>query len=149
MSKKLFRSEKDRVLGGVCGGLSEYLDIDVVVVRVFFVLITFFGGGGLFIYLILWIFLPTESSVGLSVEETTKENAEEIEETFKKIGKKIKKNQNSRIIEISVGVFLLLLGISFLFSNFGLPNIFGVVFRLWPIFIILVGFLIVFRGIKR
>ncbi|MEC9488803.1 MAG: PspC domain-containing protein, partial [Halanaerobium sp.] len=41
MSKKIYRSRRDRVLGGVCGGIAEYFDIDVILVRLLFVLLFF------------------------------------------------------------------------------------------------------------
>ncbi len=58
--KKLFRSTKDRMIGGVCGGIGEYLDIDPTVVRLLWVLFTFvsLGAGGIFAYIIAWIVIP-------------------------------------------------------------------------------------------
>ena len=41
VEKKLYRSEKDRMIADVCGGLSEYLDVDSVVVRLLWVAVTF------------------------------------------------------------------------------------------------------------
>jgi phage shock protein C len=55
---RLYRSLEHRVIGGVAGGLAEYFDIDPVIVRLVFVIVTFAGGGGLLVYLILWIVLP-------------------------------------------------------------------------------------------
>jgi len=56
--KKLYRSVTNRVIGGVAGGLSEYFDIDVVIVRLLFVMLLLFSGGGLLAYIILWIVVP-------------------------------------------------------------------------------------------
>jgi phage shock protein PspC (stress-responsive transcriptional regulator) len=58
MNKKLYRDEYHRVFGGVCSGLAEYFDVDVVVVRLLFVFTFFAGGVGFIPYLILWIVLP-------------------------------------------------------------------------------------------
>lgn len=52
----------DRRLGGVAGGLGRHLDIDPVIVRVAFVVLTFFGGVGLLLYVALWVLLPEEGS---------------------------------------------------------------------------------------
>ena len=52
----------DRKLAGVAGGLARHLDIDPVIVRVAFVVLTFFGGVGLLLYLALWLLLPEEGS---------------------------------------------------------------------------------------
>ena len=60
MSKKLFRSRSDRMLGGVCGGLSVYLDIDPALVRIFFVILAASSSLGVPLYLILWLILSSE-----------------------------------------------------------------------------------------
>jgi phage shock protein PspC (stress-responsive transcriptional regulator) len=57
-SKRLFRSWKNRVIGGVCGGVGEYFDIDPNVIRLVSALLIFFGGLSLWVYLIMWIVLP-------------------------------------------------------------------------------------------
>ena len=61
--KKLFRNPDDKVLGGVASGLSAYFGIDVLYVRLAFVLLAFAGGSGILIYLILWIITPVASSI--------------------------------------------------------------------------------------
>lgn len=59
-NRKLFRSDSDKMIAGVCGGLAKYLNLDSSIVRLIFVLLFFFGGHGLLIYLILWIVMPLE-----------------------------------------------------------------------------------------
>jgi phage shock protein C len=61
MNKKLTRSNDNIMVAGVAAGLAEYLDIDPVLVRLLFVLLTLFGGHGLLVYAILWIVMPRES----------------------------------------------------------------------------------------
>lgn len=62
--KRLFdaikRSDKDRILGGVCSGLAKYLDWDVSIIRILLIIIVLLGGLGIPIYLVLWIVLPME-----------------------------------------------------------------------------------------
>jgi phage shock protein C len=58
MDKKLYRDEYHKKIAGVCSGLAEYFNVDVAVVRVLFVLALIFHGGGLLIYIVLWIALP-------------------------------------------------------------------------------------------
>jgi len=58
--KRLMRSSTDKKLGGVCAGLADYLDLDVTLVRVLWVLAVFCGGTGLLLYVVLWIVLPVE-----------------------------------------------------------------------------------------
>jgi len=56
--KRLYRSRSNRMLGGVCAGLGEYLNVDPVVIRVLFVILTFLYGASLLVYLIMWILVP-------------------------------------------------------------------------------------------
>ncbi|MEJ6952553.1 PspC domain-containing protein [Natronospora cellulosivora (SeqCode)] len=58
MAKKLYRSVTDRMLGGVCGGLANYFDIDSTIVRLVFVLLFLGFGSGLLAYIIAWILIP-------------------------------------------------------------------------------------------
>jgi phage shock protein PspC (stress-responsive transcriptional regulator) len=56
--KRLYRSYLDRKVAGVAAGLGEYFDIDPLLVRLLFVILTLIGGGGVLIYIILWIITP-------------------------------------------------------------------------------------------
>ncbi|UCH58849.1 MAG: PspC domain-containing protein [Anaerolineales bacterium] len=58
--KRLYRSRKERMFAGVCGGLAEYFGIDPTLVRLFFVFAALFGGPGLLAYLIIMIVVPEE-----------------------------------------------------------------------------------------
>ena len=57
--KRLFRSKKNRMIAGVCSGIGEYLGIDPTVIRLLWVLLTFFSGGaGVLAYIIAWVIIP-------------------------------------------------------------------------------------------
>lgn len=56
--KKLYRDPDNRILGGVCGGMGLYFNIDPVIVRVILICLFFGFGTGLMVYLILWILIP-------------------------------------------------------------------------------------------
>ena len=56
--KRLYRSGQDKILGGVCGGIGEYLGIDPVLVRILWIVSTLAWGAGILIYLIAWIIIP-------------------------------------------------------------------------------------------
>jgi phage shock protein C len=65
MSKKLYRSEREKMLGGVCGGLAEYLDIDVNIMRLLFIaagLLTVLLPMVIF-YIIAWVIVPVEEEI--------------------------------------------------------------------------------------
>ena len=74
--KKLYRSTKDRWIGGVCGGLGEYFKLDPTLVRIIFILIALFMmGGGILIYLLLWLIIPQEpTDITDDVEFSTEED---------------------------------------------------------------------------
>jgi phage shock protein C len=57
-TKRLYRSGKDRVLGGVCGGMGEYFNVDPVLVRLAWVLFSVIYGTGILAYIIAWIIIP-------------------------------------------------------------------------------------------
>ena len=59
MKKKLTRSATDKKLGGVCGGIAEYLDVDTTVIRLAWVLFALFLGGGILAYIIALLVMPT------------------------------------------------------------------------------------------
>lgn len=60
-NKKLYRIPADGMLGGVCAGLGEYLNIDVTIVRLIFILLFLTGSAGFWIYLIMWIIIPVKT----------------------------------------------------------------------------------------
>lgn len=62
----LMRNSNDKILGGVCSGIAHTLRIDPTVVRVLFALLSFGGGTGILIYLILWIVLPEQPLTALT-----------------------------------------------------------------------------------
>ena len=59
-AKQFYRSRDDRMIGGVCSGIAKYLEIDVVFVRLFWVLLTFFSGFllGVIAYIVLLVIIP-------------------------------------------------------------------------------------------
>ena len=60
MEKKLYRSRVDRMLGGVCGGIAEYFNIDASLVRILWVVFTLMGGSGLLAYFICLLVIPSK-----------------------------------------------------------------------------------------
>ncbi len=60
--RRLYRSKTNRVLGGVCGGIAEYLKIDPVLVRVVLLLLTIMGGVGILLYLVALFVMPVDPS---------------------------------------------------------------------------------------
>jgi len=59
-ARKLYRSRSDKKIGGVCGGLAVYLEMDATLMRLIWVMAALFAGWGLLAYLIAWIVIPEE-----------------------------------------------------------------------------------------
>lgn len=57
-SKRLYKSNSDKKLAGVCGGIAEYFDVDSTIIRLAWVLFTLAGGAGLLAYIIAAIVMP-------------------------------------------------------------------------------------------
>ena len=72
-TKRLTRSRTERWVGGVCGGIGEYFNLDPTIIRILFVLLALIVGGGLLIYLILWLIIPQEPEMTDVVAEEAPE----------------------------------------------------------------------------
>ncbi|MBS1752648.1 MAG: PspC domain-containing protein [Ferruginibacter sp.] len=59
--RRLYRDENDKVLGGVCSGLANYFNVDVVVTRIIFVILLF-SGIGFLTYIIMWVAVPSSAT---------------------------------------------------------------------------------------
>ncbi len=77
-NRRLSRSSTDRMLGGVCGGLARYLDVDSTLVRIGFVLLTLSGVSPL-AYLVLWVVVPSDSALGASWTQQVQQSVGEMQ----------------------------------------------------------------------
>ncbi len=134
--KRLYRDEENARIGGVCAGISNYLGIDVVIVRAIFLIVFIFGGFGLPLYIILWIIIPkaktTIERLRMKGRPITLESVrEEVDNAAKRIKKdtisfrdRFKSNNDynnrlnsiGRVISVIAGIVLIAMGISFLMS---------------------------------
>ena len=145
MRERLYRSRRVRVLGGVAGGLAKYFNLDPILVRVLFVIITILHGFGVLLYIILWIVVPeepfevaypsdqgsadTDAQPNTSYDTTTPPPA--------------KSNGTGRIV---AGVILIGIGLIFfadrIIPSFDLSDVF-------PIALIIVGALLLWNSMKK
>lgn len=157
---KLYRSFHGRVIGGVAGGLADFFGMDPTIVRLIFVLIAFFGGGGVLLYIILWIVLPEKNAFNsYNAGNTTSpppsftgSSDSGIGETFDGFGSKSQgytpepDQAAKRKFEGSLigGLVLILIGVFFLADKF-IPEIsFG---DFWPLLLVVVGLVLIFNSL--
>lgn len=134
-STNLFRSESDRYLAGVCGGIAAYFELDSTLVRLAFIAIILLGGSGILIYLILWLIIPAEGVEHKSIMEAT---MTKIQTPQPKQPEKLK---NSRSLW---GLFLIGIGILMLLDNFGIGR-YLMLEKTWPSIFIILGLLVLSR----
>ena len=133
--RKVYRSTKDRVIAGVCGGLGKYFDVDPLILRILFVLLAAFGGSGILIYIILWIVIPEENEPARpgDLEQIFKKGANKMAEEIKDA--EPERKRNGRLVG---GLIFLLIGFIFLIQNV-FPSL-GLDFdKLWPVILIVIG----------
>jgi phage shock protein C len=154
--KRLVRSESDRIIGGVCGGLGRHLNVDPLILRILFVAGAMINGIGLAIYVLLWILVPTKSAEYGDEEEMIHQNLTEMRERAKTLGKDAQealggewegwgtsKRGGGALIG---GLILIILGIWILMRNFGLLRWVG---NLWPLVLIAIGAVILLNNVKE
>lgn len=78
MTSERYRSKSERMLGGVCGGLSDYLGVDVTLIRVFFIVSAMASGLGIIFYLALWLTTPPQGQEALTRQESIRLGADEV-----------------------------------------------------------------------
>jgi len=132
--KKLRRSYKDTIIGGVSGGLGEYFATDPLIFRILFIVLLFTGGGGFLIYLLMWIFIPKdERKFGEGFDTPKKEeDAKPFVDDLEK-----KKSGNGSVIG---GSILIMIGLFFLLDNLWPWLDFA---DLWPVALVIAGLAIV------
>lgn len=140
-STRLYRSESNKIIAGVAGGLADFFGIDATIIRIIFLLLTFGGGAGVIIYIILWIVMPSESHINLTSEDVMKKNVEELKGKAKDFASSFQRNSkegrdDSRFVW---GAFILILGLIFLLNNYGFINALELQ-KLWPFLLVIFGF---------
>lgn len=146
MKARLYRSRTDRMLGGVCGGLGHYLNVDPTLVRLVFVLVGVGTGIGLFLYPLMWIIIPAEGHSIAKPSETIGEGAREMADQAKTLSTTVSSSwqQSDPQAGKFVGGALILLGTIFMIQNLHIPWLRWVNFDLlWPILLILAGVLLI------
>ncbi|UCC43431.1 MAG: PspC domain-containing protein [Candidatus Zixiibacteriota bacterium] len=121
MEKRLYLSDSNKVIAGVCGGLGEYFEIDPVLVRIILVILCFAWLGGLLAYIVAWIAMPRRPEGQVA----------EVQYHYSSWHKYIP------------GVILILIGVVLMAREFWFWFDFE---ELWPGFLILAGLALLFFG---
>lgn len=141
MAKTLYRSKINKMLGGVCGGIAEYFDIDPTIVRLIWLATVLFGGTGVLLYIIAWIIIPENPyqnvNNGNKIENPGENHQNQLQNNDAE-GEK-KSQQNNAFLG---GLILIFIGVIFLINKF-IPWFNWSL--IWPIFLILIGIAIILK----
>ena len=74
MKNKLYKSESDKKLCGVCGGIAEYFGLDSTVIRLLWIIATLFIGSGILCYIICAVIMPVKKEEPLEYEYIRKDD---------------------------------------------------------------------------
>ena len=145
VKKKLYRSRRDRIVAGVCGGLGEYFNVDPILIRLVFVLLSIMGGHGILLYLLLAIIIPVEPGEAISVDraEKFKEFAAGVQAGVQSVARDLKENKswfsNPRHLAGSIIMFI---GLAALFSQM-FPEYWLGWEVMWPVLLLFIGLYII------
>ena len=129
-NKKLRRNPMNRVIGGVCSGLADFLGVDVALMRIAFVIAFLFASFGFWLYIILWIVLPENG------QQTTDNGQQDQSQQTTDNGQQSIVKRESKVKSIFAGAFIILIGLLFLVNNFIPINW---VWKLWPLILVAIG----------
>lgn len=140
-TKKLYRSKTDRIIFGVCGGLGEYFEIDSLVIRLLFLLLTITGGAGIILYIVMAIIIPVEGRKEKEKKEKAEDGVKEVEEKAEELVDGIKHRKWHAETKSVIGFIIVLIGLNILFEQvFKFNPLYwinwGVV---WSLIIIIIG----------
>ena len=152
MPERLYRSVREKMIGGVCGGLADYFSVDVTLVRLI-VLVAIFTGVGFFAYLAAWIIIPVNPAEqggqehhNRDVGEAVKGIVSDIKDATKGLYLQEKPENHENRSKIAGGI-LVTLGVLFLLERY-LPYWFDMG-KMWPLLLILIGIAIIYRGRRK
>ena len=134
---RLYKSDKDKVFEGVCGGIGEYFNVDPVIIRLMWVVLVIFGGTGIVAYLIAMLIIPKHTE---HADDAIKPESQPTPETYS--------NRFWGVIMVIAGVLLLfgIIGpIAGVFAGIALAM--GHV--LWPVLIIGLGLYLYFNDAEK
>jgi phage shock protein C len=148
--KKLYRSQEDKIIAGVCGGIGKYFEIDPILIRGAFILLGLINGAGLILYIILAIIVPKEPSQVLKTEDSKmtgeqkiKEAAQGLKKEAQEFADKMKDKSWFRDKRNVIGFIVIIIGLIALANQF-VPHWFSWSL-FWALALIFIGFYIIVK----
>ena len=135
-NKRFERSATNKVIGGVCAGLADYLNMDVTLVRVLFVVAALCGSFGFWLYVILWIVAPSQKIIGFNSQNDEPVEINVVEDEKKGF-------QKGAVV---TAIILIGIGLLALIDNF-MPI--DWIWKLWPVILIALGIVIIMNTQKK
>ena len=142
-NKRLLRSRNNRVIAGVCAGLADYFKIDIALMRVLFVVAAMCGSFGFWMYVILWIVVPEENTLGPGGNEKTYGDTIDITPDENKDVPTKRRPSNGPLI---ASLILIFIGVIALADNFISITW---IWKLWPVILIIIGSVILINSQKN
>ncbi len=134
MEKKLYRSRRQRMIAGVCGGIAEYFDIDVTWVRLLLAISVFFGGIGIVLYILGIIVIPEDPVVDGNIDQ------DEGGRVYVNTGDTTSQTNRTALV---IGVALIIIGLLSFIKRL-IPDVWRYVRNLgWPSILIILGIAII------
>ncbi|MHB8075094.1 PspC domain-containing protein [Desulfosporosinus fructosivorans] len=158
MTERLYRSGREKMIGGVCGGLADYFSVDVTLVRLIVIVATFAGGVGFLAYLAAWVIVPVNPAElvgqtdhrGLDRGEVVNGKVSDVNDKGIYLQKEYEKpemQEDHGNRSKMAGGILVALGAYFLFERF-FPYWFDMG-KMWPLLLIIIGLAIIYRGGRK
>lgn len=115
--RRLTRSRSARVLTGVCGGLGRYFGVDPLSFRVAFVVLALAGGGGVVLYLLLSLVVPSDRAPHAAPSDTVREGVDDLGDGARSVLDDLRAPESQR--RNTIGLLLIVLGAILLVHELG------------------------------
>ncbi len=154
--KRLYKSRKNKVISGICGGIAEYFDVDPVLIRIVAILFFFTGGAALIAYVVGLIIIPSQP-----LEEFEKENKASVvpppipQQAAGGASMPSPQRESSDAGKLIIGVILIAFGAIFLLNQLPFFSrsfwwFWGLSWRFfWPSVLIVVGFIVLLLHARK
>ena len=145
-NRKLRRNPMNRVIGGVCSGLADFLGVDVALMRIAFVIAFLFASFGFWLYIILWIVLPESQQTTDNGQQSFGQSQSQSQGQSPQSESVSGSKSESKVKSIFAGAFVILIGLLFLVNNFIPINW---MWKLWPLILVAIGVVMIVTASKK